>query len=112
MNARSAQRALIDAGLALVAALAGIAMFLPPWVSATTGSVLRSVGPGLLIALALGLHWVFVGLAAHRMQRSVAAWVGLSVLLFPVGGAAALILLAWLLADPARPDPQAPAGAH
>jgi len=112
MNARSAQRALVDASLALAAAVAGIAMFLPPWLAATTGSVPRTVGTALLIALALGLHWVFVGLAAHRLQRPVAPWVGLSVLLCPVGGAAAVILLAWLLADQARPDPQAPAGAH
>ena len=113
MTARTAQRALIDATLALVAALAGIAMFLPPLLQATTGSLLRTVGAGLLIALAMLLHWVFLGLAAQRLHRSVAGWVGLSVLLFPVGGAAALILLAWLLVDEqGQADPPAPAGAH
>ena len=113
MSARTAQRALIDATLALVVALAGIAMFLPPLLQATTGSVLRSVVAGLLIALAMPLHWVFLGIAARRLHRSVAGWVGLSVLLFPVGGAAALILLAWLLADEqGQADPPAPAGAH
>ena len=112
-TARTAQRPLIDATLALLAALAGIAMFLPPLVQATTGSVLRSVGAGLLIALAMLSHWVFLGIAARRLNRSVAGWVGLSVGLFPVGGAAALILLAWLLADEqGRADPPAPAGAH
>ena len=113
MTARTAQRALIDATLALVAALAGIAMFLPPLLQATTGSLLRTVVAGLLIALAMLLHWVFLGLAAQRLHRSVAGWVGLSVLLFPVGGAAALILLAWLLVDEqGQADPPAPAGAH
>ena len=113
MSARTAQRALIDATLALVAALAGIAMFLPPLLQATTGSLLRSVAAGLLIALAMLLHWVFLGIAARRLHRSVAGWVGLSVLLFPVGGAAALILLAWLLVDEqGQADPPAPAGAH
>lgn len=112
MSAPTAHRALIDATLALLAAVAGIVMFLPPWVHATTDSVLRTVGAGLLIALALPLHWVFLGIAARRMQRSVAGWVGLAVLLFPLGGAAALILLAWLLAEQGRPDPQAAAGAH
>jgi hypothetical protein len=42
------------------------------------------------------LHWVFVGIAAHRMARSVALWVGFSALLFPIGSVAALVLLAWL----------------
>ena len=112
MRPTTAHRALIDATLALLAGLACIAMFLPPWVHATTDSVLRTVGAGLLIAVALPLHWVFLGIAARRMQRSVAGWVGLAVLLFPVGGAAALILLAWLLVEQGRPDPQAAAGAH
>ena len=75
-------------------------MFLPPWVQATTGSLLRTLVAGLVIALALPLHWVFLGIAARRMHRSVAGWVGLSLLLMPVGSAAALILLAWLLAEP------------
>ncbi len=99
MRTPSAQRALIDAALALLAALGGIAMFLPPWVHATAASVPRTVGTGLLIALALPLHWVFLGIAARRMQRSVVGWVGLSALLLPVGSAAALILLGWLLVD-------------
>ena len=33
------------------------------------------------------------------MGRSAGAWVGLSLLLFPVGSAAALILLGWLGED-------------
>ena len=112
MSAHRTQRALIDATLALLAALAGIAMFLPPLLQATTGSVLRSVAAGLLIALAMPLHWVFLGMAARRLHRSVAGLVGLSVLLFPVGSAAALILLARLLSEQDSRDPQAPAGAH
>ena len=96
----TAQRALTDSTLALLAACVAVAMFLPPWVQATTGSLLRTLVAGLVIALALPLHWVFLGIAARRMHRSVAGWVGLSLLLMPVGSAAALILLAWLLAEP------------
>ena len=96
----TAQRALTDATLALLVGCVAVAMFLPPWVQATTGSLLRTVGAGLVVALALPLHWVFLGIAARRMHRSVAGWVGLSLLLVPVGSAAALILLAWLLAEP------------
>lgn len=97
LSAKTAQRALADSALALLAACAAVAMFLPPLAAATLASVPRSVVAGLTIALAMPLHWLFLGVAARRFGRSVAAWVGMAVLLFPVGGAAALILLAGLL---------------
>jgi len=93
----TARRALTDSALALLAGCLAVAMFLPPFVEATTGSVLRTVLTGLAAAVGLVLHWVLLGLAAARLGRSVAAWVGLAVLLFPVGGAAALVLLGWQL---------------
>jgi len=58
-------------------------------------SVLRVAGTSALLAVAVLLHWIFIGIAARRMERSVAGWVSMSVALFPVGGAAALILLNW-----------------
>jgi hypothetical protein len=82
--------------IAQVAAVGCIALFLPPLARGTLDTVLRAAATGLGVACALLLHWVFLGIAARRMQRSVAGWVGLSVLLFPVGSAAALILLSWL----------------
>lgn len=100
----SARRALTDSALALVAACVAIAMFLPPMVHATTASVPRIVFTGLAIALALPLHLVLLGMAARRLGRSVAGWVGLSLLLFPVGGAAALVLLAGVLEE-RQPEP-------
>ena len=42
------------------------------------------------------------------LGRPVAAWVGMAVLLFPVGGAAALILLAGLLQQRAPQAAAAP----
>lgn len=90
-----AQRAIGAATASLVVAAGCIAMFLPPLGAATTASVLRSVFFGITLAAALLLHWVFVAIAARRLGRSVAGWLALSVLLFPVGSAAALILLAW-----------------
>jgi hypothetical protein len=87
------QRALTASMVSLVAALAGIAMFLPPLLEATLGSALRIAVTGAGIGCALLLHWIFLGLAASRMQRSVPAWVGFSVLLFPIGSATALMLL-------------------
>jgi hypothetical protein len=94
-NLRSAMRALADSTLALVVASIGIAMFLPPLLAETIASVLRTVVTGLVIAVAVPLHWVFLGIGAHRMGLRVVPWVALSVLLFPVGAVAALVLLGW-----------------
>jgi hypothetical protein len=105
MVSKSARRALADSALALVAACAAIAMFLPPMVTTTVASVPRTVALGLVIALAMPLHWVLLGIAAKRMDRPVAGWVAGAVLLFPVGGAAALILLAWLIDESGQPLP-------
>ena len=96
MTESAEHRALSASTVALVVAVGCIAFFLPPLAQGTLGSVLRTVATGIGLACALLLHWVFLGIAARRMQRSVAGWVGLSVLLFPVGSAAALILLGWL----------------
>ena len=100
MQYTAARHALIDAALALLAAGAAIALLLPPLVNHSTLSTGRLISASLVIALALPLHWLFLGIAARRMRRSVAGWVGLSVLLFPVGSAGALILLGGLLAEP------------
>ncbi|WP_395699806.1 hypothetical protein [Aquabacterium sp.] len=109
MNTKSAKRALADSALALIAGCAAIAMFLPPMVHSTTASVPRTVAVALAIALALPLHWVLLGMAARRMGRSVLGSVAAAILLFPVGGAAALILLGWL----AHEEPQGlPAASH
>lgn len=98
------QRALTASTLALVVAVGGVAMFLPPLVKHTLELPLRAVAVGLAMACALLLHWVFLGLAAQRMQRSVAGWVSLSVLLFPVGSATALILLGWFADERRTPS--------
>ena len=95
MNESPEQPALTASTLALVAAVVCIAMFLPPLVERTVATPLRSMLTGVALAVALLLHWVFLGIGARRMGRSAAGWVGLSVVLFPVGSAAALILLHW-----------------
>ena len=109
MRQTSAQRALFDSTLALLASLAGIVMFLPPLVPATTASLPRTLAAALLIALAMPLHWVFLGIAARRMHRTVVGWVSLSLLLYPVGSAASLILLGWLQAESEHDNHPAPA---
>ena len=102
----AARRALTDSALALLVACAAIAMFLPPMLADTLASLLRTVLTGLAIAVAIPLHWVWLAVGARRMGRPVAGWLALAVLLFPVGGAAALILLLWLLHEQAaEPSP-------
>ena len=95
MPETSAQRALAASTVALLVALACIVMLLPPLVDHTVASAPRAVTVGLVLACAIGLHWVFLGLGARRMARSAAGWVALAVLLFPIGSAMALILLGW-----------------
>jgi hypothetical protein len=90
-----AQRALNASALALLVAVAALLLFLPPFFERYLTDVAFIVGDSLVLSTALLLHWVFLAIGARRMRRSVPAWVALAVLLFPVGGAAALILLSW-----------------
>ena len=105
MNETPASRALAAATAALLIAAGCVALFLPPLNQRLFASVLALVAVGCVLASALLLHWVFLGIAAQRMGRSVAGWVALSVLLFPVGSAAALIVLGWLGDEAAGPEP-------
>ena len=105
MQETPAQRALTASTVALAAALAGIAMFLPPLAESTFASVLRIVITALVLAVGLFLHWVFLGIATRRMGRSTGGWVGLAALLFPIGSVVALILLSWFSQEPAAPAP-------
>ncbi len=95
MSDSPSQRALTASATALVVAVACVAMFLPPMVHNTVASVPLTVLVGLSAALAVLLHWAFLGIAAHRADRSVGGWLTLG-LIFPIGGAAALMMLAWL----------------
>jgi hypothetical protein len=110
MTESPAQRALAASTVSLAVALACIVMFLPPWAEHTLASVLRTLATGLVLALTVLLHWVYLGILARRMDRSAGGWVGLSVLLFPIGSAAALILLSWLEQDSVAPPAPAPHG--
>lgn len=106
LQAQSAQRALVDSTLALLAACLAIVMFLPPLAAATAASPWREAVAGLVVVLALPLHWLWLAAAARRLGVSRVGCLGLAVLLCPVGGFAALILLAGLLHGP-RAQPSA-----
>jgi quinol-cytochrome oxidoreductase complex cytochrome b subunit len=104
MSDSTEQRSLNASIVALVVAVAGVAMFLPPWVERTVSSPLRTVATALVLAVALLLHWVYLGQAAQRRGRSPLGWVAMSLLLFPVGSAAALILMADFDAEARKPQ--------
>jgi hypothetical protein len=104
MPENAARQALAASTVALIATVACIAMFLPPLVDHTTASVLRVVLLACGIVVGLFAHWIYLGRAASRLGRSVFGWVLLAVLLFPLGGAAALMLLA-ASADAGEPTP-------
>jgi hypothetical protein len=90
----------------LVAALGCVALFLPPLVDDTIATPLRTAATGAALGVALLSHWIFLGMAARRLQRSVPAWVGLSVLVFPIGSVLSLVLLSWFSdASAARSGP-------
>ena len=105
MSETPAQRALTASTACLAVAGGCVALLLPPLNERVFESVLRIVLIALTLALTLTLHWIFLGIAARRMQRSVAGWVSLAVLLFPIGGAAALVLLSWFGSESNNPAP-------
>lgn len=98
---RSAPRALTDAALALLVACVAGAQFLPPFAADTLASPGRTLAAGAAAALATLAHWVLLAVAARRQGRAFGGWLGLSVLLFPVGSVAALLLLLAGLHPPA-----------
>ena len=107
MNETPAQRALAASTAALAVAGGCGLLFLPPMLERTLESIPRTVLTGIVLGVAILLHWAYLGIAARRMQRSVGGWVGLSVLLFPVGSMAALMLLAWFGSEAAGHSPTA-----
>ena len=108
-RAERANSALAASSASLLVAVVGVALFLPPLATATLSSVLRITGTTVMLATALLLHWVFLVIAAKRMRRSRFGWVSLSVLLFPVGSAASLILLNWFSEEHSDSPALAPA---
>jgi hypothetical protein len=104
MNESPEQRALAASTVALLVALVSLGLFVPPLLNKVLGTPLHQVANALVLSGAMLLHWVFMGIAARRMQRSVLGWVGLS-LLFPIGGALALILLSWFNAERSQTTP-------
>ena len=104
MNESPVQRALAASTFSLLIGGACLFAFLPPVLFTTLESLPRTVGVGIVLACALLLHWAFLAIGARRMGRSPAGWLALSVLLFPVGSVAALVLLGWYGSEPTHGD--------
>lgn len=100
MSDRHVLSALTASTLALLVCMASGAALLPPLVDLAARSSLHATSFGATLVVAMLLHWVFLGLAARRTRRSVVGWLSLSVLLFPIGSAAALVMLNWLDDEP------------
>lgn len=94
MTESPSQRALSSSAVALAVAVACLMLFVPPlFERVLDGAPVRIVLNALVMSTAMLLHWVFLGQALRRMGRALSGWLALAVLLFPVGSAAALILL-------------------
>jgi len=87
--------ALTGAGLTLVGFAACLWFILSAGVSDDSQAVMRVPLFAIGLAACCVLHWVFVGIAAKRLGRSVVGWLALTVLTFPIASLVALALLLW-----------------
>ena len=92
---RHSQNAISAAAISLFVFVACVACFLPPLNKYTLTTVPFIILIGIATGVSMILHFVFVGIAAQRLRRSVATWVALSVLFFPIGSIVGLILFEW-----------------
>lgn len=107
MGMQTARRALTESALALGLACAAIGALLPSWQAALAASPWRAGAAALAVAIALPLHWLMLAAGLRRLGLPRRGWLGMAVLLFPVGGAAALILLLGLPGAQGRTGTQA-----
>lgn len=102
MTDHRASSALTAAALALmVGALCG-ALLLPPMAQALPAVPGAKAALLFTLAVAALAHWVLLARAASRLGRHAPGWLALSVLLFPIGSAASLVMLGWLQHEPRR----------
>jgi hypothetical protein len=96
MTSAPAQRAVSAAMLSLLAFGGCLYLVISRALGPTAHSMPVPVMAAIGMCISLFLHWIFVGLAAQRLGRSVAGWVALTVLLFPIASIVAGILYYWL----------------
>lgn len=95
MNHSAVTPAVSAAAFSLAVFALCVGAFVPPFMDHTVSSVPLIVTFGIAIAVSFALHVAFVGIAAHRADRSAVLWGVLTVVLFPVGSIVGLILFEW-----------------
>ena len=95
MQVSRARQPIVAASVSLLAFGGCVAAFLPPLNQQTLESLPLTVALGIALAVSLILHFVFVGIAAQRLGRSVLGWVILALLFFPIASIVGLILFEW-----------------
>ena len=95
MQVSRAHQPIVAASVSLLAFGGCVAAFLPPLNQQTLESLPLTVALGIALAVSLILHFVFVGIAAQRLGRSVWGWVILALLLFPIASIVGPILFEW-----------------
>lgn len=106
MQISRARQPLIAASVSLLAFGGCVAAFMPPLNEQTLESVPLTILLGIGVAVTLILHLVFVGIAAHRLGRSVAWWVVVALVFFPIASIVGLILAEWFSDEESRPQGQ------
>ena len=106
MKQSSVSQAVAAAATSLVVFAICVGAFVPPFGERTTGSVPLTIVLGLALAVSLVLHVAFVGIAAHRVDRSPILWAALAIIFFPIGSIVGLILFEWFSRQDRRGPPE------
>ncbi|HSI60731.1 MAG TPA: hypothetical protein VLA16_24450 [Ideonella sp.] len=109
MQVSRAQQPIVAAAACLLVFGLCVAAFLPPLNHQTLTSVPLTIALGMTLAVSFILHLVFVGLAAHRLDRSALWWVVLALLTFPIASIVGLILFEWFSDEKNRSQGQSTA---
>jgi hypothetical protein len=88
-------QAVASAAVSLLVFVFCVGAFVPPFSEHTLSSIPMTIAFGIAIAVSFVLHVAFVGIAAHRAGRSATLWAVLTIVLFPIGSIAGLILFEW-----------------
>lgn len=100
---RRSQNAISAAAISLFVFIASVACFLPPLYNYVSHSILLMIALGMAIGISVILHFIFVGVAAGRLGKNIVLWVTLSIVFFPIGSIAGLILFEWFSDESQKP---------
>jgi hypothetical protein len=99
MSNPSANRAMSAATGSLLAFGVSLYLFLQHTVEAHSVEAGKTVLLGCAVAASMILHFIFVGIAAHHLNRRPWVWVLITFLGFPISSIVGLVLLAYFDVD-------------